>query len=234
MVAALAMTACSESDDTVEAKDWSTDTYFASSDAQSMATYYKPSVGYVGDPMPFYDPKAGNFKILYLQDFRPNQAGTYHPIWGVETTDGSSYTSLGELISCGGLKEQDAALGTGSTVYNDADGLYYTFYTGNKYQPTADECAEAVMMATSPDFKTWSKSRTFLLRGSDYGYSRSDFRDPFVRPAQLGQQRPFHEHDVGPILRMSRRVQNGRLVVSGVQRDARCRAPCAVFQGKDA
>ena len=36
------------------------------------------------------------------------------------------------------------------------------------------------MMATSPDFKTWSKSRTFLLRGSDYGYSRSDFRDPFV------------------------------------------------------
>ncbi len=180
MATAMAMTACSSDNETVETKDWSTTTYFASTDAQEQETYYKPSVGYVGDPMPFYDPKAGDFKILYLQEFRPNQAGTYHPIWGLSTTDGASYTPLGELIPCGGLQEQDAALGTGSTVYNDADGMYYTFYTGNKYQPTADECGEAVMMATSPDFKTWTKSRTFLLRGSDYGYSRNDFRDPFV------------------------------------------------------
>ena len=180
MATAMAMTACSSDNETVETKDWSTTTYFASTDAQEQETYYKPSVGYVGDPMPFYDPKAGDFKILYLQEFRPNQAGTYHPIWGLSTTDGASYTPLGELIPCGGLQEQDAALGTGSTVYNDADGKYYTFYTGNKYQPTADDCGEAVMMATSPDFKTWTKSRTFLLRGSDYGYSRNDFRDPFV------------------------------------------------------
>lgn len=180
MATAMAMTACSSDNETVETKDWSTTTYFASTDAQEQETYYKPSVGYVGDPMPFYDPKAGDFKILYLQEFRPNQAGTYHPIWGLSTTDGASYTPLGELIPCGGLQEQDAALGTGSTVYNDADGKYYTFYTGNKYQPTADDCGEAVMMASSPDFKTWTKSRTFLLRGSDYGYSRNDFRDPFV------------------------------------------------------
>lgn len=180
MAAAMAMTACSSDNEAVETKDWSTTTYFASTDAQGQDTYYKPSVGYVGDPMPFYDPKAGDFKILYLQDFRPNQAGTYHPIWGLSTTDGASYTPFGELIPCGGLQEQDAALGTGSTVYNDADGMYYTFYTGNKYQPTANDCGQAVMMATSPDFKTWTKSRTFLLRGSDYGYSRNDFRDPFV------------------------------------------------------
>lgn len=180
IAAAMAMTACSSDNETVETKDWSTTTYFASTDAQEQETYYKPSVGYVGDPMPFYDLKAGDFKILYLQEFRPNQAGTYHPIWGLSTTDGASYTPLGELIPCGGLQEQDAALGTGSTVYNDADGMYYTFYTGNKYQPTADDCGEAVMMASSPDFKAWTKSRTFLLRGSDYGYSRNDFRDPFV------------------------------------------------------
>jgi beta-fructofuranosidase len=180
LMAAMAMTACSSDDATVETKDWSTTTYFASTDAQSQDTYYKPSVGYVGDPMPFYDPKAGDFKILYLQDFRPNQTGTYHPIWGLSTTDGASYTALGELIPCGGLQEQDAALGTGSTVYNDADGKYYTFFTGNKYQPTAEDCGEAVMMASSTDFKTWTKSRTFLLRGIDYGYSRNDFRDPFV------------------------------------------------------
>ena len=180
MATAMAMTACSSDNETVETKDWSTTTYFASTDAQEQETYYKPSVGYVGDPMPFYDPKAGDFKILYLQEFRPNQAGTYHPVWGLSTKDGASYTPLGELIPCGGLQEQDAALGTGSTVYNDADGMYYTFYTGNKYQPAADDCGEAVMMASSLDFKTWTKSRTFLLRGIDYGYSRNDFRDPFV------------------------------------------------------
>ena len=180
MAAAMAITACSSDNETMETKDWSTTTFFASTDAQAQDTYYKPSVGYVGDPMPFYDPKAGDFKILYLQDFRPNQTGTYHPIWGLSTTDGANYTQLGELIPCGGLQEQDAALGTGSTVYNDADGKYYTFYTCNKYQPSANDCGEAVMMATSSDFKTWTKSRTFILRGVDYGYSRSDFRDPFV------------------------------------------------------
>ena len=43
-----------------------------------------------------------------------------------------------------------------------------------------------VMMATSPDFKTWTKSRTFYLRGADYGYEMHDFRDPFVFRADDG------------------------------------------------
>lgn len=72
---------------------------------------------------------------------------------------------MGELISCGGLSEQDAAIGTGSTIYNPSDKLYYTFYTGNKYQPTSSENGQVVMYATSPDFKTWTKNRTFYLKG---------------------------------------------------------------------
>ncbi len=143
-----------------------------------MDTYYCPAVGYVGDPMPFYDPVAEEFKIMYLQDFRPNQVGTYHPYWAMSTCDGAHYLSLGELIPCGGLSEQDAALGTGSTVYNPSDGLYYTFYTGRKHNPSVSENAEAVMAATSPDAKSWTKDRTFILRGNDWGYSRDDFRDP--------------------------------------------------------
>lgn len=132
---------CSDDNDPVlTQKDWDgTTTYFASADAMKFDTYYKPSVGYVGDPMPFYDPQAKDFKIMYLQEYRPNQAGTYHPIWAVSTQDAASYTSMGELISCGGLSEQDAAIGTGSTIYNPSDKLYYTFYTGNKYQPTSSE-----------------------------------------------------------------------------------------------
>lgn len=190
MIYSLALTAvlatplysCSNDDDNMtEQKDWmGTTAFFSSTDEQLQSTYYKPYSGYVGDPMPFYDPVAKDFKILYLQDYRPNPAGTYHPIWGVSTADAANYTSLGELIPCGGLAEQDAAIGTGSTVYNDADGLYYTFYTGNKYQPTSADNGQVVMVATSSDFKTWTKNRNFYLKGDAYGYGKNDFRDPFV------------------------------------------------------
>lgn len=76
---ALPLASCSDSDAAPEQKDWSTTTYFNSADAAAQDTYYKPAVGYVGDPMPFFDPVAGDFKVLYLQDFRPNPEGTYHP-----------------------------------------------------------------------------------------------------------------------------------------------------------
>ena len=186
---ALPLASCSDSDAAPEQKDWSTTTYFNSSDAAAQDTYYKPAVGYVGDPMPFFDPVAGDFKVLYLQDFRPNPEGTYHPIWGVSTKDAAHYTALGELVSCGTLKSQDAAIGTGSTIYDETSKLYYTFYTGNKYLPTGDESAQAVMVATSPDFKTWTKDRTFLLKGQDFGYDKNDFRDPFVFKGDDGK---FH------------------------------------------
>ena len=167
---------CSDDDDPVlTQRDWSgTTTYFAPTDENKADTYYKPYVGYVGDPMPFYDPVAGDFKVLYLQDYRPNPADTYHPIYGVSTKDAANYTSLGEVIPTGTAAEPDAAIGTGSTVYNEADKLYYTFYTGHT------SSREVVMYATSADFETWTKDRAFRLRGDDYGYAVNDFRDPFV------------------------------------------------------
>lgn len=181
LAALVSLGSCTNDNPVLTQKDWQgTATYFASTDEQ-FTTYYKPAVGYVGDPMPFYDPVEQNFKILYLQDFRPNPANTYHPIWGVSTKDLSSYQSLGELIPTGTAAEADAALGTGSTIYNEADKLYYTFYTGH----TAKQ--EVVMMATSSDFKTWTKSKSFYLQGGDYGYSVKDFRDPFVFKGDDGQ-----------------------------------------------
>lgn len=184
MVAAsitFSMTSCGDNETTVvEQKDWNTTTYFKSTDAKAMDSYYKPYNGFVGDPMPFFDPVAKDFKIMYLQEYRPNAAGNYHPIWALQTADAANYTSMGELIPYGGLAEQDAAIGTGSTIYNDADKLYYTFYTGGKYRPALNDAAQAVMFATSPDFKTWTKNKTFVLKGGDYGYSNNDFRDPCV------------------------------------------------------
>lgn len=63
MITSLTLTAmlftsfCSCSDDNnpvLTQKDWDgTATYFASTDENTFGTYYKPYVGYVGDPMPF-------------------------------------------------------------------------------------------------------------------------------------------------------------------------------------
>ena len=171
-----------------EQKDWdNTTNQYASVDEKVSETYYKPYSGFIGDPMPFFDPVSNDFKVLYLQEYRPNMAGTYHPFWGLQTTDAANYTPLGEVLPTGSRAEQDAALGTGCVVYNEADKLYYIFYTGNRDQPKVGEDAQVVMYATSPDFKTWTKSKLFRLRGIEYAYSSTDFRDPFVWKHDDGQ-----------------------------------------------
>ena len=180
MLSATVLTACSDDDFGPDApKDWAgTTTFFNSNDEAGFQTYYNPAIGRCGDPMPFYDQKAGEFKVLYLQEYEVNSAYNYHPIWGVSTKDGANYESLGEVLSTGTSSlEQDAALGTGCAVYNEKDGLYYIYYTG--HNPNCQN-VEAVMRATSPDFKTWTKDNVWMLKGDDYGYSTVDFRDPQI------------------------------------------------------
>lgn len=176
MLSALALAACSDdhfAGDPVQ--DWSATTTFCTPTEESgYATYWKPSVGRVGDPMPFYDAKAGDFKVLYLQEFDNNNAWCYHPIYGVSTADGVTYQGLGEVLPTGRSKDElDAAIGTGCAVYNPNDNLYYIYYTGHTTQ-------EVVMRATSTDFKSWTKDKAWVLRGTDFGYSDVDFRDPQV------------------------------------------------------
>lgn len=143
--------------------------------------FFQPDNGNVGDPMPFYDPKAGDFKVMYLQNDIPGLTrGVFHPIWGVKTSDLAHYEFMRELIPCGVAGSQDAAIGTGSTVFNPADGLYYNFYTGNKLNPKENENGQVVMMATSDDFVHWFKRPGFMIKGNEYGYDRNDFRDPCV------------------------------------------------------
>lgn len=177
--ALLPLAGCSDDSPVLTDRDLAnSELYLDTAEGMSQKIYYKPYVGYVGDPMPFYDPVAKDFKIMYLQDYRPNQAVTYHPIWGVSTSDAASYQSLGELIPCGAATELDAALGTGSVIYND--GTYYTFYTAHSPNPASTSgINEAVMLATSKDFRTWTKNRELIISGGDK-YSNTDFRDPFV------------------------------------------------------
>ena len=176
------------SDDTITgdpAKDWAgTTERFIPTDETGFSTYYTPAIGRVGDPMPFYDQKAGAFRVLYLQEYTNNQAYRYHPIWAVQTADGCNYESLGEVLPVGTNDfQQDAALGTGCCYYNEKDGLYYVYYTGHNPQA---KYTEAVMRATSPDFKTWTKDDLWQLNGPDYDYSSVDFRDPQIFQAEDG------------------------------------------------
>lgn len=143
-------------------------------DGDESVFYFNPPGAFIGDVMPFFDPVSKKFQILYLQDYRPNPSETFHPIWGLTTTDCTVYEKKGELIPYGEKTDLDAAIGTGSTVYDENACLYYTYYTGHTRN------GEVVMLATSPDFKTWTKIPSFVLRGKTSGYSERDFRDPFV------------------------------------------------------
>ena len=186
MLSSVTFTACSDDNyDPDPSRDWSgTTTFFNSTDEVGFSTYYNPAIGRCGDPMPFYDAKTQEFKVLYLQEYENNATYNYHPIWGVSTKDCANYQSLGEVLSTGtSAYEQDAALGTGCAIYNEKDGLYYIYYTG--HNPNCKN-VEAVMRATSSDFKTWTKDYTWVLKGDDYGYSSVDFRDPQVFVADDG------------------------------------------------
>ena len=188
MLSALSLTACS--DDTFgpdPEKNWAgTTAFFNSTDEKGFLTYYNPTIGRCGDPMPFYDQKEGNFKVLYLQEY-DNNGPCYHPFWGISTTDGANYEPLGEVLPVGAsTAQQDASLGTGCAVYNETDQTYYIYYTGyNVLLPNR----EVVMRATSKDFKTWTKDDLWQLKGEDYGYSTKDFRDPQVFKVDDGSWR---------------------------------------------
>ena len=146
--------------------------------------YFHPNVGFVGDPMPFYDPIAKNFRVYYLQEFRPNGA-TYHPVYAVETTDLTSYQYKAQVLPTGGYHDQDAAIGTGSVVYCEKDQTYYFYYTGNKSEVGPNDSRQVVMYATSKDGINWTKT-SFRLNGYDWYYYRDDFRDPEVFQTEDG------------------------------------------------
>ena len=180
MLMTLSVVSCSDDNFAGDApKDWANTTErFVTAEEQGLSTYYTPAIGRVGDPMPFYDEKAGEFKVMYLQEFNNNKPFCYHPFWTIATPDGANYRSLGETLAVGTSDYQpDAALGTGCCYYSKADNLYYIYYTG--HNPNCTD-VEVVMRATSPDFKTWTRDNSWTLRGKDFGFSSVDFRDPQI------------------------------------------------------
>ena len=185
------MTSCSSDDVVGDApRNWAGTTEKFETNAESengFGTFFTPKLGRVGDPMPFYDKKAGEFKVLYLQEFANNGDKRFHPFWGVATGDGCNYRSLGEVLPYGETDyQQDAALGTGCAYYDEKEDLYYIYYTGHN---GLCKNREVVMRATSKDFKTWTKDNLWALNGPDYGYWGENFRDPQIFVADDGAYR---------------------------------------------
>lgn len=137
-------------------------------------TYFTPQAGYVGDPVPFYDPLTHQFRVMFLADYRPNLA-TYHPLHMVVSDNLSSFAYRGEVIGCGALESLEPALGTGCIFYKN--GVYYAFYTGHRNQ--GSQGRENILLATSTDGEVWSKQSAFCLSPST-GYDTNEFRDPHV------------------------------------------------------
>jgi beta-fructofuranosidase len=138
---AIPLCSCSSDETVAEQRDWNTATYFASTDEQMQTTFYKPYTGYGATPCP--STTRGQRLQSALSAGLPAQSGRYlPPHLGRKHQRCSKLHFYGRNHSM--WRPQGARCRTrhGSTIYNEADQLYYTFYTGNKYMPTSSEAAQ--------------------------------------------------------------------------------------------
>ena len=157
-----------------------TTNYIETPEYAGMPTYFTPPVGFVGDPMPYYDSNKGEFKIAYLQDYRPNPE-CFHPIHMITSANLSSFSYQGEAVGCGSAGSQEQSLGTGCIYYDEAKAKYYLFYTGHQGNYAGlpgIERQEELYRATSVDGVNWTKEG-FVLKAPS-GYDWHQFRDPHI------------------------------------------------------
>lgn len=176
---AFSLSSCSDSEN-ADIKKQETDitTSCQSGDENGLFNiFFKPPVGWFGDPFPYYE--NGTFYIYYLQDWRGIHP-YLHPFHLVTTTDISSFNYEGEMLPVGLSSAQDAALCTGSIIKSKENGVYYMFYAGHKSNNDPNTPTQAVLLALSRDLKNWIKDETFYLSINANGYNRNDFRDPYV------------------------------------------------------
>lgn len=138
---------------------------------QQYCCFWKPSNGWVGDPMPFYE--NGKYHVFYLHDARDG-APTFHPWAMASTTDFRTYQDHGEVIACGEDDSQEDALGTGSVF--KVGNTYYAYYTGHNGNLAP---AEKIYLATSTDLQNWTKQSNFEMQAPE-GYDANEFRDPLI------------------------------------------------------
>lgn len=149
--------------------------------------FAKPPEGWVGDVMPVSMEDDSEMILFYLQDYRDG-APTYHPFHSFTTTDLVHYTYNGESIPVTNTSDYDMALGTGSIT--QVGDVYHAFYTGNNPNfYDQGKSREYIRHAVGTDLSSFVKceDETFTMSTED-GYSRYDFRDPFLFWYEEGQE----------------------------------------------
>ncbi|MDQ2733372.1 MAG: hypothetical protein M3Y56_17115 [Armatimonadota bacterium] len=142
-----------------------------------MQTFYGPEDGVAADFIPFF--WKGDYHLFYLKDYRNvEHHGEGTPWFHLVTRDFVLFEDWGEALSRGGPEDQDLYVFTGSVI--EKDGLFTIYYTGhNPHFYEAGKPVQAILRATSPDLRTWTKDPTFQFFAPD-GYEPHDWRDPFV------------------------------------------------------
>ena len=143
-----------------------------------MGILYHPTDGVAADFIPFY--WEGAYHLFYLKDYRDTEGhGEGTPWWHLVTRDFVHFEDWGEALPRGAAGSQDVWVFTGSAIRGpDAFHIYYTGHNGHFYN--TPKPVQAVLHATSPDLRTWTKDRdTFFLAPTDR-YEKDDWRDPFV------------------------------------------------------
>ena len=142
-----------------------------------MRIFYRPEDGVAADVIPFF--WNGTYHLFYLKDYRdPQQHGEGTPWWHLVTRDFVRFDDCGEALPRGSIGTQDVWVFTGSVV--ERRGIFHIFYTGhNGHLKHVGRPVQAVMHATSPDMRTWTKDREMMFFAPP-GYEKDDWRDPFV------------------------------------------------------
>ena len=145
----------------------------------SQPILYRPTDGVAADFIPFS--WHGEYHLFYLKDYRDTPGhGEGTPWFHLVTRDFVHFDEWGEALPRGADGAQDKWVFTGSVI--ERAGTFHIFYTGhNSHLREAGKPEQAVMHATSPDLRTWTKDEDFLFFSpAELGYEPHDWRDPFV------------------------------------------------------
>ena len=144
-----------------------------------MPTFYGPEDGVAADFVPFF--WRGAYHLFYLKDYRDEaRHGQGTPWFHLVSQDLLQFDDWGEALERGDAGSQDVWVFTGSVV--ERQGTFYIYYTGhNQNLRGTGQPVQAVMRASSPDLRTWTKDPSFRFYApTDRGYEADDWRDPFV------------------------------------------------------
>ena len=144
-----------------------------------MSVFYKPENAWAADFIPFY--WQGQHHLFYLKDYRdPEGVGPGVDWFHIATSDFVNFEDWGEALHRGARESQDLYAFTGSAI--EHAGTFHIFYTGHNFDYVAlNKPQEAILHATSPDLRTWTKDPDFFfLAPTAEGYESHDWRDPFV------------------------------------------------------